>query len=339
MWLISNFVPDLLRFASPLRCSGLAKASFLAFALGHTVAFEPACDKPRDPVRRNTVRLSMGHPLTMYGVLGEALRTTYQRGAPAIDLQLVPSTGSISNVEAIQRGDADIAIAQAHVVYFAAMGQLSPTQQVAYDRLRGVAVLPLTQLILVAGRRSGIRHVSDLIGRRVGVGELGASISVTLQMLLGQVGIKQDMFHAEAISSPDAVHRLAAGTLDACFLMGYSPLLDTALASGAHVVPLDGPSIDQLRREFPFLRPTYITMGEYAAAPVRTIGVDRVLIARSDFDEQLVYQFTSLFFDGLRDLAAVMGSLGSTDVELAPATPIPLHEGAARYYRTRELSR
>lgn len=338
MSLISTLVPGRLRFA-PLRCGWWPKASLLALALGHAVALGPACHERHEPVRRSTLRLSMGHPLTMYGMLAEGLRTTYLRRAPEIDLRLVPSTGSISNVEAIQRGEADIAIAQAHVVYFAAMGQLSPTHQKAYDRLRGVAVLPLTQLILVAGPRSGIRNVGDLVGRSVGVGELGASLPLTLPVLLRQVGIKQDMFHAEVISSPEAVHRIAAGTLDACFLMGYSPLLDTALAAGGRIVPLYGPSIDQLRREYPFLRPTQITTGEYAAAPVRTIGVDRVLIARSDVDEQLVYQFTSLFFDSLRDLAAIMDSLRSTDVELAPATPIPLHEGAARYYRMRELSR
>jgi len=34
-----------------------------------------------------------------------------------------------------------------------------------------------------------------------------------------------------------------------------------------------------------------------------------------------------------------LSMLALMDVDQAPATPIPLHDGAARYYRERELSR
>jgi TRAP transporter TAXI family solute receptor len=335
MWPIANVV---VRLASLPR-RWLLIGSLLPVAFGYRVVFGPAWHKPPEPAVRNVLRLTVGSPSTMYGMLGEALQTIYQRRAPEIDLRIVPSTGSIDNVDAIQHGDADIGIAQAHVVYSAAMGQLSPAHGIAYHRLRGIAVLPLTPLILVAAPHSTIRHLSDLIGRRVGVGDLGSALAPMLPVLLGRVGIKQDMFHAEVTSSPNAVMEILAGRLDACFLMGYSPLVEIALAGGARIVPLHGRTIDQLRREYPFLRPTLITAGQYDTNGVRTIGVDRVLIARSDFDEQLVYQFTGVFFEALRELGTIMDSLRSTDLQLAPATPIPLHEGAARYYRIRELSR
>ena len=334
MWLISHVVEALRSL--PSRC---LKGSVIAVVFGYSAVLGPACNKPSGPPTRSTVRFSLGAPSSMYGMLGEALHAVYQRRAPHIDLQLLPSTGSIDNVNAIQRGNADIGMAQAHVAYFAAMGQLSSAQGVEYNRLRGIAVLPLTPVILLAGRNSSIRHLNDLVGGRVGVGELGASIPLTLQMLFDPVGIKQDMFHAESISSDEAVGRIVAGRLDAAFVMGYSPLVDKALAAGARIVPLKGPSFDQLRRGYPFLRPTEVTAEGFGTPPVRTIGVDRVLIARSDFDEQLVYEFTNLFFESLRDLTSTMDSLRWTDVQLAPATPIPLHEGAARYYRIRELSR
>jgi TRAP-type uncharacterized transport system substrate-binding protein len=41
----------------------------------------------------------------------------------------------------------------------------------------------------------------------------------------------------------------------------------------------------------------------------------------------------------LPTLAASEASMREVDVEQAPATPIPLHEGAARFYREREWKR
>jgi TRAP-type uncharacterized transport system substrate-binding protein len=51
-----------------------------------------------------------------------------------------------------------------------------------------------------------------------------------------------------------------------------------------------------------------------------------------------VYELTDALFDVFPDLSSERLTL-QMDLEQAPATPIPLHEGAARYYRERELTR
>ena len=58
-----------------------------------------------------------------------------------------------------------------------------------------------------------------------------------------------------------------------------------------------------------------------------------LLICRADLDETLVYQLTRAFFEALPQLARAHPAAGLIDPELAPATPIPLHPGAARYYK------
>jgi TRAP-type uncharacterized transport system substrate-binding protein len=72
---------------------------------------------------------------------------------------------------------------------------------------------------------------------------------------------------------------------------------------------------------------------------IHTIGVDALLVCRRDLEESLVYDLTRRLFEALPSLSSQQESLRLMDVELAPATPIPLHEGAARYYRERELWR
>jgi TRAP-type uncharacterized transport system substrate-binding protein len=46
-----------------------------------------------------------------------------------------------------------------------------------------------------------------------------------------------------------------------------------------------------------------------------------------------------VFFEALPAQPFLQDALRFMDLDQAPATPIPLHEGAARYYRERELMR
>ena len=94
---------------------------------------------------------------------------------------------------------------------------------------------------------------------------------------------------------------------------------------------------DRLRHAYPFFRQTVIPARSYAGQPdpVHTIGVDNLLVCRRGLDEPTAHDLARAFFSALPILP--MPTL--MDLEQAPATPIPLHDGAARYYRERELAR
>ena len=72
---------------------------------------------------------------------------------------------------------------------------------------------------------------------------------------------------------------------------------------------------------------------------MHTIGVDTVLVCRVDLAESLAYDVTRAMFEALPRNAAPVPWTTLLDLERAAATPIPLHQGAARYYRERELLR
>ena len=67
--------------------------------------------------------------------------------------------------------------------------------------------------------------------------------------------------------------------------------------------------------------------------------VDALLLTREGLDEGLVRRLTSALFDVLPELATHNDFLRRMDPTRAPATPIPLHSGAALFYRQMELSR
>jgi len=290
------------------------------------------------PAPRRTVRLTTGSPGAGFHPLGDALGRAYRTAMPDINVAVLESPGSVRNVEAIQRGEADMGFAFADVAYVAFVGGLAETP---FSRLRGIAVLQLNPLHLVV--RAPIATVADLRGRRVGLGPPGSGTALTAGLVLQAFGIDPQSLHTELLPFNEASAQLGAGRLDAMFVNASYPSesVTSAAKAGARLLPIEGSAIDRLRHDYPFLRLTTIPAGTYPAHPgsVHTIAVDNLLICRSDLDEELVYELTKHFFGALPALAGEQASLRMMDFAQVPATPIPLHDGAARYYRERELFR
>jgi TRAP transporter TAXI family solute receptor len=114
-----------------------------------------------------------------------------------------------------------------------------------------------------------------------------------------------------------------------------------ALRDDGHLslLPIPHQVISELLRAQPFLHPATIpgSGGGGRHGEIETVGIDALLVCRDDVADDVVYQFTREFFAALPILAASSPEAANVDVEGAPATPIPLHPGAARYYREREV--
>jgi TRAP transporter TAXI family solute receptor len=302
-----------------------------------------ACSPSHETARsdsRRVLRFTTGSPGAGFQPLGAALARAYLSMFPDLDVRLFESPGSVRNVEAIQRGEADIGFAFADVAYVAFVGQLA---DVSFHRLRGIAVLQLNPLHLVARSTSQIRSVRDLRGRRVGMGPPGSGTALTASLILRAFGIDPDSVTTELLQFNDASSKLISGQLDAVFVNAGYPAESVTLATGAgaKLLAIDGPAIDRLRHDYPFLRLTSIPAATYPfhSTAVHTVGVDNLLVCRSDLDETMVHDLTKALFVALPQLASDQVSLRLMDISQAPATPIPLHDGAARYYRERELFR
>lgn len=311
-------------------------------ALCLLLALTVACgdQTPPDPPRVR-LRLTTGTPGGGFQPLGDALARAVREGLPYADVEVRQSAGSISNVEAIQSGQADAGFAFADVAYTAFAGGLSGRAE-RFDRLRGIAVLQLTPLHVVASGRSAIRSIGELRGRRVAVGLPGSGSALTADLVMKAFALGPADVALKSLAYNVAARQLAAD-LDAMFIVGSVPLESVSMAvrDGARLVPLEGDEIERLRHRHRFLKRAVIPGGAYSGHPTQvvTIGVDNILVCSSELDEAVVYALTRRLFDALPSLAAEHPSLRLVDLDQLPATPIPLHEGAARFYREREVAR
>ena len=314
-----------------LDLSGVARALLLG-----AVLWSAGCHNTDvEHVSQQIVRLTAmpgNHGLT------QALVHEYQRAFPDVEFLLFEASGSINAVEAMLRGDADLGFSSAGVAYFVSVRRETRSDG-SSPLLRGIAVLQSVPLRLFVRADSGIRRLDDLRGRRVGIGLQGSSVRFTSEIVLRAFGIDLETLQAESLRSDQAAERLLAGSLDAMFVGSAPAVVKAVVQGGASLLPIEGPPVDRLRREYPFLKLASIPGRVHAdrGDPIRTVAFDAVLVCRDNLDEQLAYDLTRHFFEALPSLVSVEGSLSGMDLSQAPATPIPLHVGAARYYRELEL--
>ncbi len=255
---------------------------------------------------------------------------------PQFSVQLTDIGDSEKRLIALQEGSIDLTVAAADVTYLAFNGML-PGRSQPMDKLRGIALLHSAAAVhLLAGPAAnpgrGFRGMRVVLGNPVGA---NAALG---ERLMNSMGIARSEIRGEFLLRDLAVEKLLKGEVDAAILIGRPPQepVVRALEGGARLLDVDGPEIDRLRLYYPLLRRMLIPRGTYPGqdAPVHTIGVDLLLVCRADLDSKLVYELTRAYFEQSPENVR-----NETDPQRAPAVVIPLHPGAARYYREREVSR
>ena len=296
-----------------------------------------ACARPSAAPTRRTVRIGTGAQQGNYFPVGGALARTFAAAMPDVDAEVKVTGGTLANLDALQTGSADVVFSYADVAYARYVGGPGDRPE-PFSGLRALALLQLLPVQFVVSDRSPVRDVTDLPGRKVIF--VGGGTNLAAERIVRAYGVDPKSILLQPTRSfEDSIADLASGALDAMFVLSRYPVANVsgALERGSHLMPLAGDPIKQLHREYPFFRPMLIAGGAYPKQPlpVRTIGVHSLLLCRVDLDEGLVYRLTKALFQSLAEQSNDL--LWSVDLDRAAATPIPLHPGAARYYREREL--
>ena len=267
----------------------------------------------------------------------------FNSALPQTHISLQPTSGGVVAVSAVDGGEGELGLAQADVVYLAYRRGIERNQY-PHKNLRAIAVLWVNTFHVLVRADSPFRSIEDLKGQRVGIIPPGTSGEFSTRIVLGAHGFSYaDM---EPIFEPTdiLVPKLAAGEIDAVF--SANPLMLAATRALSQTVPLRLLPIsrtvtNRLRGSYPFLRPVTVAANQLTgqSRPIETLGAEWLLVCRSDLSEDVVYQLTRAFFEQLPALALDHGEAALIDPEQAPAAPIPLHAGAARYYREREILR
>ena len=152
-----------------------------------------------------------------------------------------------------------------------------------------------------------------------------------------------DLGAAERIDTADAVTKMKAGQLDGAFFTvgAGSPLVRDLLADGtAQLVAVPRVQIARPIAKLPFYWLDEIPAGSYPsqAAAVSTPSVRVLLLTTDNADEGAIYGLTKALIDNLPALRAAHPAVSGLTVDtVLRVVTVPLHPGALRLYRERNI--
>jgi uncharacterized protein len=267
----------------------------------------------------------------------------FNNSLPQTQVALQASPGGVIVVSSVDGGQAQLGLAQSDVVYLAYRRGIEKNLY-PHKNLRAIAVLWVNNFYVLVRRDSPFRTIKDLKGHPVGVIRPGTSGEFSTRILLGAYGMSYADVKPTFEPTDTLMPLLGSGEIDAVF--SANPLMVASARALNEKVPIrqlaiERNVINQLRGSYPFLRPVTVAANQLPGQnePTDTLGAEWLLVCRSDLSEELVYEMTRAFFEQLPAMAREHGEAALIDPEQAAAAPIPLHPGAARFYREREILR
>lgn len=267
-------------------------------------------------------------------------------GVPNLVAVAQSTEGAVENVRVLAGGQVEAALVQADVAYWAYYGTGPFAGEPLEANLRAIANLFPAVVHVVARRDGGIAHISDLVGKRVSLGPRGSGTPENAVAILAAYGLGMSDITASFLDSGAAADNLRQGAIDAFFEVGGVPVNavdDLARRMPTTLVPIEGAPREEIVSFYPFLSEAAIQAGDYPrVAYTPTVAIGTQLLVAAETDPELVYEITRALWHERTRALLEGGHPQARAITLEHAQDglaIPLHPGAARYYRERGLLR
>jgi len=267
-------------------------------------------------------------------------------GVPGLVAVAEATQGSVENARLVNSGQIESGFVQADLAALAYAGAGAFADDGPMRRLRAIASLFPEALHIVVRVDSPIRSVADLGGKVVAIGYLGSGTAANARALLVAAGFEANDVVCKNLRPSQGAEEMKAGTVDAMILGGSYPvpaIQELAAAIPVRLVPVTGALAARLEAKFPFYGEAAIPAGTYrnVDTDTRTVGFSALWVVRDDADEALVHDIAhAAWSDGAAQLYAALDATGR-QIKLANALKglsLPLHPGAARFYREKGMS-
>lgn len=258
-------------------------------------------------------------------------------GPPGVVVSAKSSDGAVANVLAVNSGEVASGLAQANVVADAVAGR-GPFQKLGkQSRIRVMADLYGETLHLVVAKRSSVRSLAGLRGKRISIGLPRSGTDVIAEKVLSAYGVKSAKI--VRLGPEESGGLLREGKIDAFFYLGAAPdilIADMVGRGQARLIPIDGKRRARLIAASPGIKAETIAPGAYRGAPgIETIGSRTLWIVRDSASADTVYGLVrALYHSGNR---AMLQAADVAPIWPGPSpalTIAPLHPGAVRYWRS-----
>lgn len=254
----------------------------------------------------------------------------------------VESTGgSIYNVNTIRSGELDFGIVQSDWQYHGYNGTSEFAEQGPFNKLRAMFSLHTEPFNIIARTDSGINGVADLAGKRVNIGNPGSGDRATMQVVMDAFGWTNDSFTlASELKGSERSQALCDNKIDAFIYMVGHPngsIKEATTSCDAKLVPATGEQIDKIVAGNPYYAYSTVPAGMYRGTEqdVKSFGVAATLVTTSDVSDEVAYNVAKAVFENFETFTRLHPAFANLKKEdmVKAGLSIPLHPGAAKYYK------
>lgn len=270
--------------------------------------------------------------------LGGTLKAMFEKAIPGTTVQTLPGAG-IANVKGVQEAKADFGFGNSISTVDAVHGR--PPFTAKADNVCQVANLYPQYFQVVVLADSGINKIEDLKGKSIAVQTRGNTAEVISQHILQAHGLSYDaMGKVNFMASyNDAVALMKDGHAQA-FTLGTtipaSSVMDLATARDIKLLPITDSGLAAMKKINAGYNKVTVPGGTYPKQEkdLPVIGYSTHFIASCKLPADKVYAVTKAMATHVADMAAVNKAMAKlTAKAMAEDIGVPLHPGAAKYYK------
>ena len=270
--------------------------------------------------------------------LGGALKHMWEQAVPGLQIQQTPGAG-IANVRGVDEGKAQIGFANSSTTVDGIAGR--PPYPKKVSKVCQIANLYPQYFQVAALADAKINSYADLKGKALVTQPKGNTAEALTAEILKLNGLSyQSLAKANFQASyTDAVALMKDGHAQVMTLGTTAPasaVMDLASARDVKLVPVDDKTMAALQKENAGYQKLTINAGTYPKQDkdVPGIGYSTHVVVSCDLPEDVVYKMTKAMAQNVDAMVAVVKPIGGlTPKAMAADIGVPLHKGAAKFYK------
>jgi hypothetical protein len=269
------------------------------------------------------------------GAIAEVLNASTDNGKWNVTAE--STMGTQENIRRLVKGELDIGMANASITYFAVRGE---GEWKGKQAVQSVMTLAPNVAFFITPKKTGIKTMADLKGKRVVIGPPGAGFEYFVGPILEAHGLTMKDVTPLYATQTQAVDMLTDGSAAAAFLGGAIPtasITQACTTGDIFFVPFTEEARKLLIEKYPFFMeaklPADTYKGQTEVFPCLNVG-NMQLITGKNTDEELVYQVTKTIYENREAFVQkhpAGRSINANNVVRNVGTEF--HPGAIRYYK------
>ncbi len=281
------------------------------------------------------VNIATGGASGPYNVIGTSLAEIYNK-TYGVNSKTQTTGASVENLNLLKQNKVEMAFVMSDSLTEALNGTGS-FKDAKIENVQQISALYPNYVQIVTSKKTGIKNIEDLKGKRIAVGAQNSGVEVNARTLLNGFGITYNDVKVDYLGYAEAADALKGGKIDAAFLTSGIPnssLMELQQGFDLQIVGINPEKVKEIAKNQSYFLSLNIPKGTYGNdVDIPTAAIMNALVIRSDISEEDGYKLTKTFFDSLSQLANSHQAATEINLENAQSgAVIPLHPGAKRYF-------